>query len=123
MSKHPKPATRRALVLGTVALIAAFIVSQYQLQMLAMVGYLCTCVDLWAYHESPRVLAYMERQWHTWPELEAQPIPELAAENFTRETFWEMSNNLRRPVVIRGALRNTAAVNEWGQEFFVKHYA
>lgn len=126
----PKHAPQRAktsaralfIALGAAAAVLAAVLSAYKLQVLTAAGFLATCADLWQYHESPAVLAFMQQQWQTWPEVQAQQIPELPAENFTREAFWEVTNNLRRPVIIRGALQNTTAVNEWGQDFFVRHY-
>eukprot|EP00602_Paraphysomonas_sp_CaronLab_P001394 CAMPEP_0185025478 /NCGR_PEP_ID=MMETSP1103-20130426/8416_1 /TAXON_ID=36769 /ORGANISM="Paraphysomonas bandaiensis, Strain Caron Lab Isolate" /LENGTH=316 /DNA_ID=CAMNT_0027558681 /DNA_START=249 /DNA_END=1199 /DNA_ORIENTATION=- len=57
------------------------------------------------------------------PEVEPMPLPELSVSNFSREELMRVSNGLRIPVVIRGALKDSAAVTKWSREYFLENYA
>ena len=47
----------------------------------------------------------------------ASPLPELSAEGLSREHFLEASCNMRKPVVIRGFIKETRAVRLWNLDY------
>src|SRR5690606_15046041 len=82
----------------------------------------CTSVGLWKYHESPLYLSYLKAQWQALDEIDAIPFPEIQAENFTQAKFWELTHDLKYPVIIRKALVDSPAVNQWNRDYFVENY-
>lgn len=76
----------------------------------------------WDYRQSQFYLDYMSARWEKLPLIDAEPIPELHIENFTREELLRISNNFRIPVVIRGGIRDTVAVREWNEAYFSANY-
>jgi len=68
-----------------------------------------------AYHE------YMVSNLNERPELS---IPELQAENFTREDILRLSKGFTFPVVIRGVLVNSSGVKEWANStWWIDNYS
>ena len=49
-------------------------------------------------------------------------MPELLLDNFSRERMLELSNNMRSPVVIRGAIKQSKAVKTWNDKVLQKFY-
>jgi hypothetical protein len=107
-----------AAAVGVVAMLAA----RDLLGFVTTVGCFLDTIGVYHYYKSPLFLRLLKHEWSKLEEVEAMPFPEIAAENFTRELFWEVTNGLVGPVVIRGAIKNSTAVNEWGKEFFVQNY-
>lgn len=48
---------------------------------------------------------FLMSKWETLSEIEATPIPEIAAGEFSRELLLKLTNNLATPVVIRDAIK------------------
>lgn len=48
---------------------------------------------------------YLTSRWEALPPVDATPIPEIRAEEFTRELFLKLTNHLKTPVVIRDAIK------------------
>lgn len=77
----------------------------------------------WDHYSSPVYMSYITARWEKLPEVDATPIPELHVSNFTREDMLRLSNGLRRPIVIRGAIKETTAVKKWSEKYFLQNYA
>lgn len=108
--------------LAAVVGVAAVLAARDLLGFVTTVGSFLDAIGVYHYYKSPLFLRLLKHEWSKLEEVEATPFPEIAAENFTRELFWEATNGLMGPVVIRGAIKNSTAVNEWGREYFVEHY-
>lgn len=67
----------------------------------------------WKLFESPLYAQYHEYIMSTKPEIPEAPIPELHFSNFTPEDVRRLSKDYTFPVVIRGLLENSTAVEKW----------
>lgn len=74
------------------------------------------------YTSSPLYLSYLKFRWSMLPYREADKIPEMNAEYFTRERMLKLSNNLANPIVIRGAVKDSVAVKNWNYKYLLEHY-
>lgn len=105
-----------------VAALAVAVVLQFYREVVTAVAFLGALTETWEYQASPWYLSYLQHEWSRLPEVAATPMPEIDASEFTQELFWEITDNLRKPLVIRGALKNSTAFKHWGRDFFVEHY-
>ena len=48
---------------------------------------------------------YLMSRWDALPVVDATPIPEIRAEEFSRELLLSLTHNLATPVVIRDAIK------------------
>ena len=55
----------------------------------------------------------MIRKYVSKKELKSIDIPTIESNQLTSELFYELSNNFRNPVIIKGFLKDTKAVTEW----------
>jgi hypothetical protein len=77
----------------------------------------------WTLFESKVFERYHNFLLASMPEREEIPLPELDAETLTREQLLQATNGYTRPVVIRGALKGSAAVEHWGSKaWWLEHY-
>lgn len=76
----------------------------------------------WKYTESPTYMKYLKNKVYSMPVVAPVPIPEISIENFSREAMLKLSNGMADPIVIRGALKGTDAINLWGLVFFEENY-
>lgn len=74
---------------------------------------------------------YVQNDWYwsrvkqrlqSMPIVEPTPIPEMDIADFSREKLLKLSNNMADPVVIRGAVKDSAAVQKWSREYFQSNY-
>ena len=97
------------------ALIAAVIFRTDDV--LFTVTFLLAAHTSWNYLESP-YWNYVTAKWKQMPVVDPVPIPEIDIKDFTREKLMELSNGLADPVVIRGAIKNSVAVQKWTRDYF-----
>lgn len=82
------------------------------------------------YHILPNILLftpfhnYCPDLWrdpftHLPPHRDHEPIPEIAAADYSYEKLREVSQNFRVPVVIRGLFSETAAVKKWAKKGYL----
>jgi hypothetical protein len=109
-------------MLAAVAGVLVALLLRFHLDIVTSAGYLLSTVGVWEYQHSPLFRRYLESQWNQLQEVESQPFPEIRAEDFTQELFWEVTRGMTLPVVIRGALANSTAVNSWNERFFLEDY-
>jgi len=76
----------------------------------------------WDAAASPMYMSYLQSRWQKLPEVEADPVPELHISNFTRAEMLRISDKLRHPIVIRGAVKDSTAVKMWDEKYFLKNY-
>lgn len=50
------------------------------------------------------------------------PLPSVDAEKITPELFMKLTENKTKPLVIRGLIKNSEAVKNWGPNFFSENY-
>jgi hypothetical protein len=76
----------------------------------------------WDHTTSPIFMGYLRSRWEKLPELEPENIPEMYLSNFTRAEMLRLTNNMRNPVVIRGAVANTKAAKLWNEKYFTQNF-
>ena len=62
--------------------------------------------------ENKMILKYVSKT-----EIPATNIPIINANELTNERFVQLSNNYRRPIIIKGYMKDTVAVNKWNLEY------
>jgi hypothetical protein len=68
-------------------------------------------------------MSWLRYKLFALPEVEAESIPELFLTNATTTSdILKLSKNMRRPVIIRGALRDSIAVKRWSESFLKSTY-
>src|SRR5690606_4740090 len=102
--------------------VAVSLLCYNHLEIITTVGYVASSVGVWQYHKNPTFLWLLQRSGSQLQEREPAEFPVIHADEFTKERFWEVTDNLRKPVVIRGGLADSKAVNEWNGEFFIQNY-
>lgn len=81
-------------------------------------------VTPWTLFESQAFERYHNFLLSTMPERDELPLPELDADTMTREQLLEVTKGYTRPVVIRGALKDSDAVKYWNsKDWWLEHYA
>ena len=78
------------------------------------IGISCTENTL-HWFENKMICKYVPRK-----ELLPMNIPTIEADQLTGKLFYELSNNFRNPVLIKGFLKDTKAVNEWDIDYLEK---
>lgn len=102
--------------------IAVALVFSNHLRILTTGGYVLSAIGVYQYHQNPVYRWVLRRAWQALPQVPPTEPAIIDASEFTKEKFWEVSDNLRKPVVIRGGLAGSKAVNEWNSEFFMRNY-
>jgi hypothetical protein len=76
----------------------------------------------WEHAKSPIYMSYITKKWNNLREVNPDPVPEIFIEDLTRETLLRVTNNLTNPVVIRGGVRDSFAVQNWNIDYFLENY-
>ena len=53
-------------------------------------------------------------------ETKSLPVPEISAADISSSQFYQITNGLTTPVVVKGFLRDSDACNKWGLSYFQK---
>jgi hypothetical protein len=64
----------------------------------------------WRYYQSKYFLTSLENRWKNLPATTPLPIPEIWGTNVTKESIQQISNDFRRPFIVRGALKR---IDNW----------
>jgi hypothetical protein len=77
----------------------------------------------WVLFESPFYNSYHQFLVNRLSEKSEIPLPEIPASEATYENVMKASHGFTFPVVIRGLMSNTSAVQHWGShEWWIDHY-
>lgn len=77
----------------------------------------------WVAFESPLYDAYHQFLVSTLSEKAEIPLPEIDASEANYDVLWKKSDGFTFPIVIRGFLGNTSAVQKWGNpNYWIDNY-
>lgn len=123
MGKDSKP---KGSVWPQLLLLVAIFIPFSMIYMPGVAIYYFVIADMvtpWVLFESPLFERYHQYVVKDLLEMNELPVPELHANNFTREDVIRITKGFTWPVVIRGVLENSTGVEKWDDaDWWIKNY-
>jgi hypothetical protein len=101
---------------------AAFAVFMRPDDVIFTITFLASAHGGWVYTQSPTYMKFLKNKVYSMPVVAPVPIPEMDIKDFSREAMLKLSNGMADPIIIRGALKESEAVKQWGLDFFEENY-
>ena len=76
----------------------------------------------WSHAKAPLYMSFLRSKWEKLPVIQATFVPEMFLANFSRNEYLRLSNNMRVPVVVRGAFVDSVAVKKWNDKYLKSAY-
>lgn len=108
------------LIVAVLGAILAFVFRPHDT--VSFTAFMLASFTPWTHSSSPLFMNYLRSEWEKMPEVEASPMIEFTMANFSRDEMLRLTKNMALPVVIRGAVAETEAVELWSRDHFLEFY-